>query len=740
MSEQYWVGDFFIDLSRNQITKNNQSETLAPKALAVLTHLAENRDKVVSHDELLAKVWQGTVVSTNTLQRSIAQLRKALGDDGKVQVYIKTHAKQGYSLECDVRWHDSANSTNAESVNLNETQEAILDEICVDEIGVEGDDTNSDINHPAKLAPNAVENAAKTQTSSRSRLMSMAIIIGIIMLTFVGYQSLAPEQPPQLSFGELRALTATDNKESAGIYSPDGRYIVYHRYSEEFCINNLWAKDTKTQEEFRLTENLDTYGSHSFSEDGQKLAFVQSIDCSQPITQKKCYKLMSLDFNKALNSPQPLHELMECKYSKIQRPKWLNNDNIALLQKASDRWKLINYSVSEDESQVIYEINDGTIIYYDYSITDGLFALTTIHHDGHYYIEIVSTDGQLVSSHRINKPKEIPRFRHIYPNFSPFENLLVFSTGRQLFTLSYEGQISKVSLPLDEPIGSPVFHPNGDRMVVIKGRYDSDIVSVSLSQIANTLTATSQDKELTILERSTAGEDNAIFQPGGELIAYKSERSGEEQVWITDGEGSRQISHFPMDTYIFGMEWAADGQSLLVNANDMLTQIDLDSNHKTLPLEYPVVRLFQWDSQKHTALMHIRIKGILKSVELNLTNSAIRMINDKPVSWATKDDNGQLIYLDHMERFWRSGAVEDELIQALDDQGSGKRFVVEDGVIYGINDDFQLWSYALDADKFEIIGESPKNVDYLTDINQTQLLMTIRAFSKKEVAELYLSK
>ena len=106
MAAQYWVGGFFIDLSRNQITQNNQSQTIAPKALAVLTHLAEHQGKVVGHEELLAKVWPDTVASPNTLQRNIAQLRKALGDDGKVQVYIKTHAKQGYSLECDVRWQD----------------------------------------------------------------------------------------------------------------------------------------------------------------------------------------------------------------------------------------------------------------------------------------------------------------------------------------------------------------------------------------------------------------------------------------------------------------------------------------------------------------------------------------------------------------------------------------------------------------------------------------------------------
>mgnify|MGYP000695125886 CR=1 FL=1 len=110
MALQYWVGDFFVDLSRNQVTQKEQSKTIAPKALAVLTYLAENQGRVVSYDELFDKVWPDTVVTPNTLQRSIAQLRKVLGEDSKVQSYIKTHAKQGYSLECDVRWHDEADT------------------------------------------------------------------------------------------------------------------------------------------------------------------------------------------------------------------------------------------------------------------------------------------------------------------------------------------------------------------------------------------------------------------------------------------------------------------------------------------------------------------------------------------------------------------------------------------------------------------------------------------------------
>jgi transcriptional activator of cad operon len=182
------------------------------------------------------------------------------------------------------------------------------------------------------------------------------------------------------------------------------------------------------------------------SKDGKNLVFIKTAGCNKPVSQKKCFNLMSLDFNKALESPQSPAVLMECKNSAIRSPKWLNNNHIALLQKFSDRWKLISYSVNDNKSQVLYALNDGNILDYDYSVTDNLIALTSIHVDGHYYIEVLKADGQVLSSHRIKYPQEIANFRLIYPNFSPLKNQLIFSTGRQLFTLYYDGQVTNINL------------------------------------------------------------------------------------------------------------------------------------------------------------------------------------------------------------------------------------------------------------------------------------------------------
>ena len=715
MTAQYWVGDFFVDLTRNQITQKTESQTIAPKALAVLTHLAKNANKVVSHDDLLSQVWPDTIVTPNTLQRSIAQLRKALGEDGH-QSYIKTHSKQGYSLEVEVRWQDISDSTTPNSLQKN---------------------VNSDTAAASKPEP------------SRLGLKLFSILAGIIILSTIGYAYLAPNmQTAQLTFDKLSSLTATDDKEFDATYTPDGKYVVFHRYLDKKCGNKLWAKNISTQKEIQLTKDWGTYGSHSFSQDGKRLVFLSTQACNAPVTQKYCYDLVSLDFEKALESPQQPSLMLQCKNSRVRKPVWLNNNNIALLQKETNRWKLINYSLSRDKSTDLYDLNEGNLIDFSYSVKDDLIAVIRIDNDGEHYIEMLKPDGRILSSHPIERPREIPKFRPIYPNFDPLNKQLIFSTGRQLFTLSYEGKVTKINLPFADRMAQPEFHPNGKRLLMIKGPYDSDIVLLPRSEIieANAVMQTKhaqlqQVQSRLSFERSNLGEDYAIFQPDGELVAFWSERSGEQQLWVSDGNGPQQLTQFPMDTYVHGIDWAADGKSLLVNASNVLTQVFLDSSQKTFPLKYPVIRLFQWDSENNSALLIARINGVLKFVEYDFNSSETREINDKTILWALKSEDGRLIYKDHMGQFWQPGPAEAQRIKPLDNQGGkAKAFVIKGNVIYAINSENQLWSYDLNSETYEVLAEVGDSVDYLTDVSQTQLLMTVQISAKKEVVELSVSE
>jgi len=69
---------------------------LTPKAIALLSFLAERPGEVVTKDELFAAVWPETSVGDAALVTCIQELRRALRDDARRPRYIETLHRRGY--------------------------------------------------------------------------------------------------------------------------------------------------------------------------------------------------------------------------------------------------------------------------------------------------------------------------------------------------------------------------------------------------------------------------------------------------------------------------------------------------------------------------------------------------------------------------------------------------------------------------------------------------------------------
>jgi TolB-like protein/Flp pilus assembly protein TadD len=69
---------------------------LTPKALALLTFLAERPGEVITKEELFAAAWPETTVGDAALVTCIQELRKALRDDARKPHYIETLHRRGY--------------------------------------------------------------------------------------------------------------------------------------------------------------------------------------------------------------------------------------------------------------------------------------------------------------------------------------------------------------------------------------------------------------------------------------------------------------------------------------------------------------------------------------------------------------------------------------------------------------------------------------------------------------------
>jgi DNA-binding winged helix-turn-helix (wHTH) protein/predicted ATPase len=90
----YSFGDFEVDAGALELREKGVAIQVKPKVLGVLVYLLRNRDRVVSHQELLDAVWSGVNVSPNSLAQAIAAIRRHLRDGG--DEIIRTVHSRGY--------------------------------------------------------------------------------------------------------------------------------------------------------------------------------------------------------------------------------------------------------------------------------------------------------------------------------------------------------------------------------------------------------------------------------------------------------------------------------------------------------------------------------------------------------------------------------------------------------------------------------------------------------------------
>jgi len=98
------------------LIKEGERVPVEPKAFRVLLFLVRNPGRLLTKDEIVASVWSDSAVSDNSLTRSIAQLRRALGDDSREPLYILTVPTIGYRFLSEVRCEEDGFGGNSPAV------------------------------------------------------------------------------------------------------------------------------------------------------------------------------------------------------------------------------------------------------------------------------------------------------------------------------------------------------------------------------------------------------------------------------------------------------------------------------------------------------------------------------------------------------------------------------------------------------------------------------------------------
>lgn len=93
---------FGLDTENHLLWRDRERVPLAPKGFDVLAYLIGHAGRVVTPDELLEALWQGTYVNPEVLRKYILEIRRALGDRPGNPEFIETVPKRGYRFIASV--------------------------------------------------------------------------------------------------------------------------------------------------------------------------------------------------------------------------------------------------------------------------------------------------------------------------------------------------------------------------------------------------------------------------------------------------------------------------------------------------------------------------------------------------------------------------------------------------------------------------------------------------------------
>lgn len=116
----YSFENFQLDASRKLLLRLPENETVAltRKAFEVLLLLVENSGALVTKDDLMAKVWQGSFVEEANLTQTISVLRKTLGENPNQHRFIVTETGKGYRFVAQVYENEIGENTVAQSSDV----------------------------------------------------------------------------------------------------------------------------------------------------------------------------------------------------------------------------------------------------------------------------------------------------------------------------------------------------------------------------------------------------------------------------------------------------------------------------------------------------------------------------------------------------------------------------------------------------------------------------------------------
>ena len=539
----YDFGPFRLNPEQRTLTRESQALTLAPKTFDLLTFLVEHQGRVLSKQELMHALWPDTFVEEANLSFQISVLRKTLGEDGAR--WIETVPKHGYRFVADVRATTTSGTPRSESVGSIELE-----------------------HHPE----------IPSRRMTKAWLAGGMISVGLLALLafFTGARDTRTAAvTPSTAFAV--PLTAYPGFEELPSLSADGSRVAFSWNGPTLDNPDIYVKSAGPGEPIRLTTNPARDDSPAWSPDGRFIAFLRFISPSARSGGPARAGAADLIVVPALGGAERTVATISPSFvNRRARP-------LRLLTWTPDgRWLAFGGSPSPGGPQGIWLIS-----------VDGVQRrrLTEAPRGGYADVSPgVSADGRHLAFLRyrnLTRPALflLPLTPELDRNGSPRQLTddaasilgfawtpdgrdLVFSSSGHLglsriATISAASPSSRTAGPRLLPFGeyATAISISGTGQLVYSAHsrdttlFEFDVAGISSNPIP--LTAVS----------STFDEHTPHYSPDGQQLAFASTRSGSEEIWIANRDGSNLLQLTSMGgPQCSNPQWAPDGRSILFNS------------------------------------------------------------------------------------------------------------------------------------------------------------------------------
>jgi Tol biopolymer transport system component/DNA-binding winged helix-turn-helix (wHTH) protein len=687
----YEFGSYRLDLAGRLLTRDGRVVALAPKTFELLLLMVQSPGRAFSKQELMTAMWHDTFVEEANLSFQISVLRKALGEDGVR--WIETVPKHGYRFGGDVKVIPSADRGSGASAEV------------------------SSLSTPSRVI------------SAGKRKRWIAGIAAASALAVVSYLVLSQgsrTEPIRTPTAVAVPLTAYQGFELDPSLSPDGSQVAFSWNGPTEDNYDIYVKLAGPGEAVRLTTNPARDDNPAWSPDGRLIAFQRSVS---EVT-KDVFVVPALggaERQVATISVAGLGMSSALAYNATHTLSWTPDG----------RWIAFGGRPSEQESPGIWltavdrseRRRLTTVGGHDFGDTSPAFS-----HDGRllafvreHTISASEVYVLLLSSALmpVGAPARVTPEGGLVRGVAwvPGGDGLVFSVQGHLGL----SRLHRVALAeaRPEPVGPPELLPFGEQATAISvsrtGRlvYSAQFRDASLWNIP--LTGRADRPVATPIVRSTFDEQAPDYSPDGTRLAFASTRSGVEEIWVANADGSNPVQVTSMGGPLCSNpQWSPDSQTILLNAHregsSDLYLLRPDSGYLRRITDHPAEEIEgRWSRDGHTIYFASNRTGRFEVWKMPAAGGASVRITQGGGMTATESPDGRVLY-------YAKHDAQPTAIWRVPVNGGEERSIV-DGLSYSMN--FVVANRGL---YFVAVGDAPHQTsidffDYATGQRTTLLAL-----------------